>query len=37
MLEIPESKCIADQIIQTVAGKTIRRVLANSSPCKMTN
>ena len=29
MLEIPESKGISGQITQTVAGKTIQRVLAN--------
>jgi formamidopyrimidine-DNA glycosylase len=34
MLEIPESQTIARQLNETVYGKTIRRVIANTSPHK---
>ena len=34
MLEIPESKTIARQLNETVRGKTILRVITNSSPHK---
>jgi len=36
MLEIPESTTIARQLNETVRGKTIRKVITNSSPHKFT-
>lgn len=34
MIEIPESKCLADQFSKVLKGKTITRVVANKSPHK---
>ena len=34
MLELPESTTVAQQLNETIRGKTIRRVIANHSPHK---
>lgn len=34
MIELPEAKVISEQLSKTIAGKTIRRVQANTSPHK---